>query len=112
MGAKNLARYAGETIARRKNKSIKRTVTGRQALKSAGSLASVIAPVGAVGIVGRVAKAANKARKVVKARKVTKARAVIKDRSEKAFLKRSVSGHEKLARKQAKNRAIKRKRKI
>jgi len=116
VGAKNLAKYAGETLARRKNKSIKRTVTGKQALKSAGSLASVIAPIGAVGVLGKVAKLANKTRKANKVRKVAKAKklssAVAKDKSEKAFIKRTYSGHENLARRQAKKRVARRKLKI
>lgn len=115
IGAKNLARYAGETIARRTNKNVTRTVTGKQALKSAATTVKNIAPVPALGVSGRMIKLAkathkaNKVRKVEKAKKVAAAKA--KDRSERAYLKRTYSGHENYARQQARKRINQRKKK-
>ena len=65
-GAKNLATYAGESLARRKNKNIKRTVTGQQARKSGIALAANVASLASGGAAGGVVRAASNARKVYK----------------------------------------------
>lgn len=72
VGAKNLARYAGETMARRKNKSVKRTVTAKQARKSGVALAANVASLAAGGAARGTLGVASKARKVAQAKRAKK----------------------------------------
>lgn len=72
VGARKLAKYTGETIARRKNKSIKRTVTKKEALRSGAALAANIATLAAGGAGGGALRAASKARKAKTAKSVVK----------------------------------------
>jgi len=106
-GATKLAKYAGETIARRKNPTIKRTVTGKQAAKSAGKVAGTIGTLAAGGALAGVARVA----KVAKAKKAASAAKRTQGHG-KAFIKRTYSGHEKAGMNAAKKRnAAKRKKK-
>lgn len=74
VGATKLAKYAGETIARRKNKSIKRTVTAKQARKSGASLAANIGMIAAGGAVaGTAARSIRAGAKLAKAKKAATA---------------------------------------
>jgi hypothetical protein len=107
-GATNLSKYIGESIAKRKNPAVKRTVTGAQARKSGARLAGTIAGLAAGGAAGGAAKAANKAKKLKAAKAVAKTRKA--DKRSNAFIKRTYSGHEKAAmRAAAKRNAAKRK---
>lgn len=103
-GATNLAKFTGETIAKRKNPAVKRTVTKKQAAKSGAKVGATIASLGAGGVIAKAAKV----RKAAKARKAKKA--VVQQSSSK-FLKRSVGGHERAARQAAKKRASAKRRK-
>lgn len=107
VGAKNLARYAGESIAKRKNSNVERTVTKKQAIKSGVSLAANIASLAAGGAAGGTVRAASNARKAVAVKKAAKAKAATKRSN--AFLKRTYSGHEKEAFRQAKIRNARKK---
>jgi hypothetical protein len=94
-GATNLSKYIGEGIAKKKNPAVQRTVTGKQALKSAGKTALSIATVAGVGGVAKLATKAKGAKATVHG-------------ASKAFLKRTYSGHEKEAFRQAAKRNAKR----
>jgi len=75
MGAKNLSTYAGESLARRKNKSVKRTVTGKQARNSGIALAANIASLASGGAAAGTLRAASKVRKttmMIKRAKIAK----------------------------------------
>lgn len=88
-GATNLAKYLGEGMAKRKNPAVQRTVSGKEALKSAGKTALSIATVVGGGM-------------TVLARAKT-AKATVHGAS-KAYLKRTYSGHEREAFRQAAKR--------
>lgn len=88
-GATNMAKYVGESIAKRKNPAVERTVSKKDAYKSAARTALTIATLGGVG-----AKLASKAKG---------AKATVHE-SSKAWIKRTYSGHEKEAFKQAAKR--------
>lgn len=88
-GATNLAKYLGEGMAKRKNPAVQRTVSGKEALKSAGKTllsASTVAG-GGMAVLARVKTA----------------KATVHGAS-KAYLKRTYSGHEKEAFRQAAKR--------
>jgi len=72
VGAKNLAKFAGETLARRKNKSIKRTVTGKQARKSGVALAANIASLASGGAAAGIIRGIRVARKAKSAKSLVK----------------------------------------
>lgn len=95
-GATNLAKYLGEGMAKRKNPVVQRTVSGKDALKSAGNTALSIATVAGVG---GVAKLATKA----------KAAKAYTHEASKAYLKRTYSGHEREGYRQAAKRLANRK---
>jgi hypothetical protein len=102
VGAKKLARYAGETIARKKNPTIQRTVTGKQAVKSGLALAGNIASLAVGGAAAGVLKVASKARGAAKAVSIAKERAATAKFNN--FVKRTYSGYEKNAFAQAAKR--------
>lgn len=87
-GATNLAKYMGEGFAKRKNPAVTRTVTGKEALKSAGKTALSI---GSLLSVGGVARVASKAKKVG---------ATVQGNTS-AYIKRTYSGHEREGYRQA-----------
>ena len=95
VGAKDFAKFTGEALAKRKNPAVKRTVTRKQGMKSAAKLGVTIATLGVGGAAKRAVKATAR-------RKTKKA---VTQGSSKAFLKRSVSGHERTARRAARKRA-------
>jgi hypothetical protein len=96
-GGTQLAKYLGEGMAKRKNPAVTRTVSGKDALKSAGKVAMSIATVAGVGGVAKVAT------------KVPKAKATVHGVGN-SFIKRTYSGHEREAMRQAaKRNAAKRK---
>jgi hypothetical protein len=96
-GATNLSRYIGESIAKRRNPAVQRTVTGKQALKSAGKTALSIATVAGVGGVAKLATKAKTAKTYVHG-------------MGSKFIKRTYSGHEREGYRQAaKRNAAKRK---
>lgn len=96
-GATNLAKYMGEGMAKRKNPAVDRTVTKKEALKSAGKTAMSIATVMGVGGVLKVATKAKAAKATVHG-------------ASKKYLKRTYSGHETEAFKQAAKRNANKKR--
>lgn len=93
-GATNLAKYLGEGYAKRKNPAVQRTVSGKEAIKSAGKTLLSAATVAGGGM-------------AVLARAKT-AKATVHGAS-KAYLKRTYSGHEKEAFRQAAKRIASRK---
>jgi len=94
-GATQLSKYIGEGIAKRRNPAVKRTVTSAQAKKSAKKTAGTIASLAVGGVVGRAVAGVKKAKVAKKA---------VTHSSSKAFLKRTVGGHERAAMRQAQRR--------
>lgn len=90
-GATKLSKYIGEGMAKRKNPAVERTVTKKEALKSAGKTAMSIATVMGVGGALKLATKAKAAKATVHG-------------ASKAYLKRTYSGHEREGFRQAAKR--------
>lgn len=90
-GGTKLAKYLGEGMAKRKNPAVQRTVSGKEALKSAGKVLMSSATVAGVGGAAKLAAKAKTAKAYVHGAK-------------NAYIKRTYSGHEKEAFRQAAKR--------
>lgn len=90
-GATNLAKYIGEGMAKRKNPAVQRTVSGKDALKSAGSLAMSIGTVTGIGGALKLATKAKVAKSYVHG-------------ASTGYIKRNLIGHEREGFRQAAKR--------
>ena len=92
VGGRDFARYIGQSIAKKKNSNVKKTVTKKQAFKSGAKIGLAIATLGS-GAAGTRAYKATKRKSTAKVHNGSNAQ-----------IKRTYSGHEKAARRTAKRK--------